>query len=146
MAISKALASYGLGPLERLPEYCCREEARYWSGRSVRIAGRDILLVVLYLPPGEQYAQVRRDTMQDLALLIKSSRGCWAIVGDWNQSPEALAATGFATFLQGTILTAGSRATCRQGKGSVIDYAVVNHGLAGAVAVELDEDTPWSPH
>ena len=52
--------------------------------------------------------QIRQDTMQDLALLVQRCRGCWAIIGDWNTSPEDLSASGFVSFLQGTIVTAGA--------------------------------------
>ena len=119
MAVSKALASYSLGPLDGMEGFC-RPLAKFWCGRSVRLVGRDLLLLTVYLPPGERYMQIRQDTMQDLALLVQHCRGCWAIIGDWNTSPEDLSASGFVTFLQGTIVTAGAGATCRQGRGTVI--------------------------
>ena len=69
VAVSRSLASYGMGPLDNLEGFCCRPEARYWSGRTMRVAGRDVLLLAVYIPPGDLHAQARQDTYQDLSLI-----------------------------------------------------------------------------
>ena len=112
----------------------------------MRVAGRDVLLLAVYIPPGDLHAQARQDTYQDLALLIKHVRWNWVMVGDWNRSPEEMAASGFPAFLQGSIITAGEEHTCRQGNGSTITHAIVNNGLAGAASASLDKNRPWGPH
>jgi hypothetical protein len=52
LGISRAYASYSLGPANRLEHYATSASARYWCGRFLRMAGRDILLLTAYLPPG----------------------------------------------------------------------------------------------
>ena len=111
----------------------------------MRVAGRDVLLLAVYIPPGDLHAQARRDTYQDLALLIKHVRGSWGMAGDWIRSPEEMAASGFPAFVQGSIITAGEEHTCRQGCGSTIDYAIVNCELASAVSASIDKGSPWGP-
>jgi hypothetical protein len=145
VGIAKGLASYTLGPADYLAHFVTPAAERYWSGRSIRLAGRDFLVLAVYLPPGEEHTQARQDTMQDLAGILRHMRGCWIMIGDFNQHPEELAATGFLTFVQGTAV-ATKEATCRQGEGSVIDYAVVQAALAPAVSVERDLGSPWGPH
>jgi hypothetical protein len=104
-------------------------------------------LQYIYLPARstEEHAQARQDTLQDLACLLRHIRGCWVVVGDFNQHPEELAASRFLTFVQGTAV-ATKEATCRQGGGSVIDYALIQANLAPAVSIERDLDSPWGPH
>lgn len=58
------------------------------------------------------------------------------MIGHWNMSPEAFAGTGFPNFVCGTVVTAGDQNTCRQGSGSVIDYALAHHSIAAAVSIE----------
>lgn len=56
-------------------------------------------------------------------------------MGDWNMTPEEMAASGFPTFIRVTIVHTGG-ITCRQGRGTIIDYAVVHHEIAGATKVK----------
>ena len=44
--------------------------------------GRDLLILTIYLPPGDAYSQTRNDTLQGVAMAIKHTRGLWMIVGD----------------------------------------------------------------
>ena len=83
--------------------------------------------------------------MHDLGTLLRQSRFCWTLVGDWNQRPEDMASSGFPSFVHGAIVSI-NECTCRQGKGSIIDYVIVHRGLETAVKMELDEESPWSPH
>jgi hypothetical protein len=145
VGVGRMYASYSLGPADTLAHFVTQTSERYWCGRSVRIAGRDILILAVYLPPGDEHTQARQDTLQDLASLLRHIRGCWVVVGDFNQHPEELAATGFLTFVQGTAV-ATHEPTCRQGGGSIIDYAIVQASLAPAVSIERDLDSPWGPH
>ena len=83
--------------------------------------------------------------MHDLGILLRQLRCCWMLVGDWNQRPEDMASSGFPSFVHGAIISL-SESTCRQGTGSSIDYAIVHRGMETAVKMELDEESPWSPH
>ena len=69
------------------------------------------------------------------------------IVGDWNMEPEELQDTGWLEKVAGKVIIPPAAVTCAQGKGSLIDYIVVNE--AGAAYVEeitLDAKGHWKPH
>ena len=99
----------------------------------------------MYLPPGEENQDRRAEAINELGNLTRSIKGSWIIVGDWNLNPESMAASGFPSFTKGTIVHTGET-TCRQGRGTNIDYAVVHHEMADAVKVEVVDDVPWGPH
>ena len=74
-AVSRRLASYGLGPLDQLSGLASEPEGRYWNGRAVRLDGRDLLIISAYLPPGPEHQQARHDALQDLGHVLKHTRG-----------------------------------------------------------------------
>ncbi len=80
----------------------------------------------MYLPPGVVHEQSRHDTLQDVATLLRHLWCPWLVVGDWNNVmvPDDLVATGLPSFVRGTVIHPGVNA-CVQGKGSLIDYALV---------------------
>ena len=128
-----------------MQQFVTTPSQRYWSGRFLRVAQREILICSVYLPPGDLHCQARHATMQDLGTLGRQLRCCWILVGDWNQGPEEMANGGFPSFVHGAIVST-KRPTCLKGKDSGIDYAIVRRGLEAAVKLEVDEDGPWSPH
>ena len=144
VATSSSLASYGLGPLGSLA-FNRGDGEKYWTGRSVRLAGRDLLVVTVYLPPGDYHQQARQDTLQDIGLLVRHVRGLWLVVGDWNMSPEDLTSTGFVAFVGAAVVCSPGN-TCRQGKGSKIDFILADQALAGSINATVDQEVPWSPH
>ena len=119
------------------------EEVLEWQIPQGGPAGHPRVLGVL--APGEPYLQARSDTMHDLGTLLRQLRCCWMLVGDWNQRPEDMASSGLPSFVHGAIVSI-NESTCKQGNGSIIDYVIVHRGLETAVKMELDEESPWSPH
>ena len=144
-AVRKGLATYILGPFDKLSGLVTEPTARYCSGRSVRLAVRDLLVIGLYLPPGAEHMEHRHDALQDVGHLLKHTRGQWVVAGDFNQVPEEFIATGFPGFAGGAVV-AGTKDTCRQGQGSNIDYVLADAAIAGLIKVEIDPDSPWGPH
>ena len=54
---------------------------------------------------------------------------------------------GWPSYVHGTLKAPkDTEMTCTQGKGSIIDYAVVHHTMAHLVAVTTDNTAPWGPH
>ena len=145
VATSRGVASYGCGPLDKAKIFGPPPHKRCWSARFIRAGQRDILVGVVYLPPGEENQDRRADAINELGNLVRSVKGSWLIVGDWNLSPENLAASGFPNFVKGTIVHTGET-TCRQGQGTNIDYALVHHEMAEATKVEVVSNVPWGPH
>ena len=60
-------------------------------------------------------------------------------------SPEDLTSTGFVAFT-GAAVVCSPGPTCRQGKGSKIDYILADQALATSISVTVDQQVPWSPH
>ena len=83
------------------------------------MAGRDLLVLTVYLPPGDYFQRASRGAPQDLGTVVKRVRGLWCVVGDWNMRPAALAESGFPAFTDGVIV-AGDEVTCRQGPSSTM--------------------------
>ena len=91
-AVAKGLASFGMGPLDSLDAFVSPVQGRLWCGRSVRLDGRDLLVVAVYLPPGAGYLQQRQDTLQDLGHLLKHIRG--GLDPSWRLEPVPPGARG----------------------------------------------------
>lgn len=53
--VARGLASYELGPADKLEQNAVPADERYWSRRSLRLAGCDVLVLTVYLPPGDAY-------------------------------------------------------------------------------------------
>ena len=69
-------------------------------------------------------------------------------MGDFNATPEQLAATGIQHQTQGCIISpVDAAATCTQGQGRVIDYMLVSRRVMSLLSpLTLDMDTDWKPH
>lgn len=68
------------------------------------------------------------DTLQLMAGVLNSVKGPWAIVGDWNCTPEELQQTGWLKLVQGATV-APKVHTCWQ---RIIDFFVISDGLRQA--------------
>ena len=85
-----------------------------------------------------------------LGSLLRSLQLPWAVVGDWNVSPQALAASGFLQQVGGEIRCADVEYTCDPGGGrkpSHLDF-VVHCAAARAYISQISavHDVPWKPH
>ena len=125
--------------------YTTDPSRRYWVARYIRTTGRDLLLIVLYLPPGPHHEDTSNNTLQYVGLLIKHTRCPFLILGDWNQTPEELSETGFPNFVNSTFIHTNDTA-CTQGKGTNIDYGLCDHRIAHTIKLTTDREVPWSPH
>ena len=71
--------------------------------------------------------------------MIKHHSGQWLVAGDFNLSPQEVAATALVSELGGQLHTVGFPTTHG---GSELDFAITSSAIAGLISVALD----WSAH
>ena len=120
------------------------KEQNQWAGRIIRCREFDILVIAAYFSDGNQ-AEGRLSMLTKLAACIQKFNLQWIVMADCNQEPEQLEGSGWLSFVKGEIIHVNSK-TCVAGQGRNLDYAVISPGLAPYVKMELDPDSPWSPH
>ncbi len=97
----------------------------------------------VYCRSAEGLTELNLDILQDVAVDLASVRGPWVLGGDWNVTPEALAASGWLALVDGTVI-APPTPTCN---GSVYDYFVVSTKFKQAVVgAAVIEDAQFNPH
>ncbi len=97
----------------------------------------------VYCRTAEGLTDLNLDILQDIAVDLASVRGPWVLGGDWNVTPEALAASGWLALVNGTVI-APPTPTCN---GSVYDYFVVSAKFKQAVVgAAVIEDAQFNPH
>ena len=92
-------------------------------------------------------AKCNLDLLQGIAFALLNIHGPWIIGGDWNCSPEDLAATGWLDLVQGVVVAPTlSSPTCH---GKVFDYFVVarcfHHNVVGVKTIANAGYHPHSP-
>ena len=73
----------------------------------------------------------------------------YVIAADWNATPEQLQEEDWGEwlgFIRGSIVAPAVPMTCTAGKGRVLDYVVCSPVLRTLISIELDFETPWTPH
>ena len=100
MGIHGQLASSSLEQLDNHPNITTPTNERYWVGRYLRTNSRNVLMITVYMPPGSEYVRERRETLQEIGLIVSQNRGPYLIVGDWNAKPQELIESGFPAFIQ----------------------------------------------
>lgn len=102
-----------------------------------------VYFVNIYLKDGEGMSETNKHLLETAAQLIASLRGPWIAQGDWNLSPEVLAASNWLKITNGVIF-ATELATCND---NTYDYFVVHRELADSVrGVQRLQDGHLSPH
>ena len=97
----------------------------------------------VYLRTSEGLTAANMAILEELAVALKVVKGPWVVGGDWNISPEVLAASRWPEMVGGKIF-AGSHPTCNN---SNYDFFVVDRAVAHAVVgVQRLDDGGFSPH
>ena len=139
-------------PWGALPGFCFEEglpstTGEHWTAASLRVKKFDIVFISAYLESGVGLNETNVRRLTQLADFIKCLRVPFVIMADWNIEPSELVATGWDRFVQGTVVAPRDVTfTCNQGKGRMLDYAVVANSLVPYFSLQVDPDSPWSPH
>ena len=145
--VQKGLVSHGA-----LPGFCFEEglpstTGEHWTAARLRVKNFDIVFISAYLEAGVGLNETNVRRLTQLADFIKCLRVPFVVMADWNIEPYELVATGWDRFVQGTIVTPRDVTfTCNQGRGRMLDYAVVANSLVPYFSLRVDPDSPWKPH
>ena len=145
--VQKGLVSHGA-----LPGFCFEEglpstTGEHWTAARLRVKKFDIVFISAYLESGVGLNETNVRRLTQLADFIKCLRIPFVIMADWNIEPSELVATGWDRFVQGTVVTPRDVTfTCNQGRGRMLDYAVVANSLVPYFSLQVDPDSPWKPH
>ncbi len=119
-----------------------------WSARYTRrwigcVCRGGLHVASIWPIPSVGLSEENLQLLQEVAEDLGSLTGPWVVGGDWNLTPQQLAASGWLG-LVGGVVCAPAKPTCN---GSVYDYFVVAEGFADAVlgAVVIG-DAEYSPH
>ena len=105
------------------------DRARIAHGHIGAVCRGGIHCFSVYLHTCEGMTGRKRALLLELSRLVKAVRGPWVVMGDWNLTPDALEAVGWAEEVEGKIVCP-LVPTC---KGSVIDFIVIDRRLMHAV-------------
>ena len=113
----------------------------------VEVNGGGFFVTPVYLTCGIGLHGENDEKLKRWAALVKTFPGPWCFAGDWNCPPELIASSPFMTAIGGEIVTPTNvAATCSSGKGSLIDYLVVNKEFK-CMLRSCEAITPsWKPH
>eukprot|EP00969_Alexandrium_andersonii_P312393 13802495-Alexandrium_andersonii.AAC.1 len=122
-----------------------------WTAVKCCMKGFRFVVVALYMTHGINATCIGPENWRKLAGLsqmLLSSCAPFVVLADWNMRPEILAGSGLLQqWSADIVLPRDAEMTCRGGRGSLIDFAVISHSFAPHVrALELDPLSPWSPH
>ena len=96
-----------------------------WSG----LLAHGVVVVSVYAHTGAEAQGLNADLLEGLARELNGLRLPFIAGGDWNMSPAALAATGFATRLKGIIVAPDATTYRSGGAESTLDFFVVSECL-----------------
>ena len=120
------------------------EEGCGYCAAKLRVKGVSLLLLSLYLKNSTPIqCHPNAEIMGRLTALLKGHVGQWLVAGDFNVSPNELAATNIVSELGGQILCAGEPTTHG---GSELDFVITSSAIAGHTSLKLDWSAPHRPH
>ena len=115
---------------------------------SVRCCGITITAISLYMEPSIGLTGPNLSRLAMLGAFVDSLAGPWAIVGDWNATPQELVATSWVKTARGTIVVPSNTSyTCTAGEGRLIDFAVISMSAVPLLHhCEVVDDGRWKSH
>ena len=98
-----------------------------------------------YLHPDLEAHRDNLALLGRIGSIIQASDLPFILFGDMNMPPEAFEKIGFHARLRARIVATDSN-TCRQGRGSKIDYAIVSDSLCCLLDDLHTVEAPFGPH
>ena len=93
------------------------------------VAKGGVHFISLYLIDTVGLNEANKLILEEVTVAVKSLKGPWVIAGDWNLSPETLAASGFLQMIGGALFSPADP-TCNDNR---YDFFVVSKALSFAV-------------
>lgn len=120
-----------------------------WTALWWNFQGVPLIVACVYAKDGEgPRGRENLNLLLQLQQSLNSTAIPWIAVGDWNCSPEELAAANWDQHLSADILRPkGGDITCISGRGRLLDYALLSKSACGLVTdIRIINGGPWSPH
>ncbi|CAE7320490.1 unnamed protein product [Symbiodinium sp. CCMP2592] len=119
-------------------------EGNGYQAAMFRVKGFDLYVVNVYLKSGEGFqSSTNAGIIASLLSFVRSVRGAFAILGDFNEDFETLSSTHIGEEARAVWVGPGT-STCSGG--GQIDFGLISNSLATCAAVQLDWNTPSRPH
>ena len=143
--ISTALVSHSLGTAWKADQH---EAGHHWSARILRTNKASILIAASYWPPGPEQEERCQQQRSVLAQVIRAHGLPYLLFGDWNQPPSELQESQclWLEHIKGHVVHPPVAQTCSTGTGRVLDYVVCSDRLRHLLKLDVDMESPWSPH
>ena len=120
------------------------QEGNGWMALGLQRQGTTFFLIQLYLRTGETLqSPLNASILGHLLAFLEQIQAPFIVGGDWQNEPEALAATVIQSRFKAQIISPDGSTTLQ---GSMIDYLLVSQALASCVSLHVDWDVPWKPH
>lgn len=117
-----------------------------WCASVLRLRGVSVLLCEVYLITGTGMTDDNLNILRQLQVLQSLVNMPLILAGDWNCTPQELAATGWLEECMLVPCVPDVASTCTVGD-RVLDFFVISHCLQPLVkAVTADFEVPWKPH
>ncbi len=115
-----------------------------WTARQIRTRGTTLLIVVLYLAPGQGLAGSNLVTLTEVGTYIRGMGLPYVLMGDYNMEVEELNILLMERFLKGTWVHPERPVP---GGHRPIDLVLVANTLAAGAQLTWDDGGPWAaPH
>ena len=109
----------------------------------------NVVVISTYWLLGDGILGANTERVRSLSSFVLTLADPWVILADFNMTPEEMLATGWPERVGGCIVTPRNvSATCDQGRGRMLDYAVVYTRAAHRLQVQVNAtlEVPWATH
>ena len=113
---------------------------------SLRLKGCNLTAINLYLDSSTGMKGANRSKLTIIGGFVRALKGLWLLAGDWNNTPQELAQSGWLEEIGGCILTPNVPFTCYAGQARMLDYCVVPVDNKDLFTVDADDSGPWDSH
>ena len=114
-----------------------------WTYAMVRFHKFTLTVVSAYFPVIGFRHHSSQQVQSELAAFLGTLAGPWLLLADFNDSPEAVATSGFVQQVKGKLLSPGAATLT---SGGILDFALTSRDLEGGLQLEVETQVPFAPH
>ena len=128
----------------RLVDSFVTKEGCGWIAVALRVHGRDLILISLYLQSGVgPTGGCNPEVLAHLAGTLSQLQGVWVVMGDFNHPRQEMANLGWVSQVKGKLV---GPACPTAGGDNELDYTMVHSAIEGVVQVTFSAEVPFRPH
>ena len=128
----------------RLVDSFVTKEGCGWIAVALRVHGRDLILISLYLQSGVgPTGGCNPEVLAHLAGTLSQLQGVWVVMGDFNHPRQEMANLGWVSQVKGKLV---GPACPTAGGDNELDYTLVHSAIEGVVQATFSAEVPFRPH